>query len=158
MYAYCLNNPLMRIDIVGYASVTHMDANDHDNNEKGITAMGGGGGAGQIKVTITQYNTSGVGQKHHPISNKIANTASLNPNLRGVITRKIGVIKAFTLKDHQGYQDWHRDFDNQTIARLQKNSDATLDLFLNYMNDLYATDIAMSRFGPVAFSEYKYFD
>ena len=72
MYAYCLNNSVMRIDFGGFVSYTYMDADETDDEYEGLTAMGGGGGTGQIKVTITQYNTPGVGQKHHPISNRIA--------------------------------------------------------------------------------------
>ena len=157
MYAYCLNNSVMRIDFGGFVSYTYMDADETDDEYEGLTAMGGGGGTGQIKVTITQYNTSGVGQKHHPISNRIANAASQNINLRGIITRTIGTIKAFSLKDHQGYQDWHRSFDNDIVNWIYTHPTATLNDFLDYLNGIYASDVATSRFGPVAFSEYKYF-
>ena len=58
MYAYCLNNSVMRIDVGGYVSKKHMS--DDFMDDYGISAMGGriGGGFGSdIYYDSTAYGT-----------------------------------------------------------------------------------------------------
>ena len=99
----------------------------------------------------TQTNTSGVGQKHHPFSRKIVKAANNNPNLRGQVTRNSGTLKALTQDAHRGYQSWHRNFDNATVSWLNKHQSASLSEFTDFMNRLYGSNAATSRFGMVFF-------
>lgn len=104
-------------------------------------------------VCVNQNNPGATGQAHHPISRKIQRQASQNPNLKGLVTRKSwGTIKASSLKDHMGYQKWHRNFDKGVEVWLKNHKNASADDFLKFMNDLYGSPVAQSKFGSVTFS------
>lgn len=103
-------------------------------------------------VCATQNNPGATGQAHHPISRKIERAAQYNPNLKGQVTRDgWGTIRANTLKDHLGYQDWHRKLDKTIIDWLEKNPTGTLDKFTAFMNKQYADNEITRRFGSVLF-------
>ena len=103
-------------------------------------------------VCVRQYNPGATGQAHHPISRGIERVASKNTNLKGVVTRNSwGTIRASTIADHVGYQKWHRNFDKATISWLNHHTSATLDEFVGFMNNLYSSTVATSKFGIVTF-------
>ncbi len=103
-------------------------------------------------ICVTQNNPGAVGQAHHPISRRIEAIASENENLKGVVTRNSwGTIRAGTKADHIGYQKWHRNFDNATINWIKRNPNATANEFVDFMNRLYGSSVARSRFGIVSF-------
>ena len=104
-------------------------------------------------VCANQSNPGATGQAHHPISKQIENAASANPNLRGQVTRSgWGTIRAGSLLDHLGYQKWHRNFDDAVVSWINRHSTATLDEFVGFMDKLYSSTVATSRFGTVWFS------
>lgn len=103
-------------------------------------------------VCANQSNPEATGQAHHPISKRIENAASTNPNLRGQVTRSgWGTIRAGSLQDHLGYQKWHRNFDKATVRWLRNHPQASLSDFTKFMNDLYSSSVATSKFGEVVF-------
>ena len=65
MYAYCLNNSVMRIDFGGFVSYTYMDADETDDEYEGPTAMGGGGGNG-LKTGITSSYSQSIKMGRSP--------------------------------------------------------------------------------------------
>ena len=67
------------------------------------------------------------------------------------ISRKDGTIRAFTLSDHFGYQKWHRDLDKYICNWLENNKNASLEKFISFMNETYASDDLVKRFGKVVF-------
>ena len=102
-------------------------------------------------LCVKQVDTSGTGQVHHPFSRKIVNAASNNPNLDGIVTRQSGTLKALNKAAHQGYQTWHRNFDNAVVSWLGKNPTASVSQFTGFMNKLYSSSTAVARFGKVLF-------
>ena len=102
-------------------------------------------------VCIKQSNISGTGQAHHPFSRKIVEAAKQNPNLSDVVNRNAGTIRALNPAAHQGYQKWHRNFDNAVVSWLHKNPNATVSQFSDFMNKLYGSQAGLSRFGLVQF-------
>ena len=102
-------------------------------------------------LCVKQANTSGNGQVHHPFSKKIVDAANQNPNLKGVVTRESGTLRALNTSAHQGYQTWHRNFDKAVVSWLGKNQNATVTQFTGFMNKLYSSPQAISRFGRVLF-------
>ncbi len=55
------------------------------------------------------------------------------------------------LSDHFGYQKLHRDLDNTICNWLRVNDKASLNDFIKFMDDIYATDDLVKRFGKVVF-------
>lgn len=103
-------------------------------------------------VCATQNNPGATGQAHHPISRRIERAARNNPNLKGQVTRNgCGTVRANTLADHLGYQDWHRRLDETIIDWLENNPTGTLDKFTAFMNEQYANKEIYRRFGLVLF-------
>ncbi len=102
-------------------------------------------------LCIKQSNTSGTGQAHHPFSRKIVKAAKQNNNLKDVVNRNVGTIRALNPSAHKGYQKWHRNFDNAVVSWLQKNPNATASQFTGFMNKLYSSQAGFSRFGSVQF-------
>lgn len=103
-------------------------------------------------VCTTQNNPGATGQAHHPISRKIERAARRNPNLQGQVTRDgWGTVQATGLKDHLGYQRWHRDLDAEIINWIEGNKTAGLSDFIKFMNKKYAADGMRARFGSVLF-------
>ena len=104
-------------------------------------------------ICTTQNNPGATGQAHHPISRGIEKAAKLHEKLKNLVTRKgWGTVRASLLKDHCGYQDWHRDLDKEIMDWILSHADATLDDFIKYMNELYADPDMVRRFGEVIFS------
>lgn len=103
-------------------------------------------------VCTTQNNPDATGQAHHPISRKIERAARSNPNLQGQVTRDgWGTIQAKGLKDHLGYQGWHRELDGKIIDWIGKHNTATLGEFIGFMNEQYAKETIKAKFGVVLF-------
>ena len=102
---------------------------------------------------LSKITPGAVGQKHHPISRVIEDIASNNPNLKGYVSRNgWGTIQAGTRMDHIGYQKWHRNFDRGVTTWLKNHPNASVDDFVEFMNKLYGSSVASSKFGYVSFS------
>jgi len=52
---------------------------------------------------------------------------------------------------HNGYQSWHREYDNNLTNWLNMNPNATPKQFLQKLNSIYKTRDMVQRFGPVKF-------
>jgi hypothetical protein len=50
---------------------------------------------------------------------------------------------------HIGYQQWHRQYDNEVKRWLERNPNATQEGFLQFLIDMYSTDEMRQQF-PVA--------
>ncbi len=85
------------------------------------------------------------------VSRKIVKAAKQNNNLKDVVNRNVGTIRALNPSAHKGYQKWHRNFDNAVVSWLQKNPNATASQFTGFMNKLYSSQAGFSRFGSVQF-------
>ncbi|WP_242652500.1 RHS repeat-associated core domain-containing protein [Desulfofarcimen acetoxidans] len=152
LYAYCGNNPVNYVD---------PDGNTIDDIKSGLRNAGnavyneartwadawldcpftGGavftGGIGIIKGI--KGAGKATGQMHHILSNKTMKALNEHPTLKGVFKREDAAFKyrAQNADAHKGYQQWHRDVDNETVKWLQDNPAATSGQFKQFLNDLY---------------------
>ncbi len=104
-------------------------------------------------ITVEQNNPNATGQEHHPISNKIERAAQSTENLNDLSRLDTGTITASTLDDHKGYQKWHREIDDAVVSWIESNPSASVDDFVEQMNNLYGTDEMVARFENVIFKK-----
>jgi hypothetical protein len=60
-------------------------------------------------------------------------------------------VQAVNKEAHNGYQTWHRAYDDGLVAWINKNQHATPNQFLEELNRIYGTDDMVKRFGEVKF-------
>ena len=78
-----------------------------------------------------------TGQLHHIFSNKVMDALDSHNTLKGIFGRNDFLVQAKDAASHNGYQTWHRTYDDKIVEWLTANKDATPEKFLNYMLDLY---------------------
>lgn len=78
-----------------------------------------------------------AGQFHHIFSNKISNALNEHRTLSGVFNRDNFIVQGLDAASHNGYQTWHRAYDQEVVNWLSDNPRATPEQFLTYMRDLY---------------------
>jgi hypothetical protein len=86
------------------------------------------------------------GQKHHVLSNKIMTALNDHKTLSGVFQRNDIIVNGLDATSHQGYQTWHRMYDDEIVRWLSEHGEATSDEFLAYLVDMYSTDEMKRRF------------
>ncbi|HEX8703734.1 MAG TPA: hypothetical protein VF815_33160 [Myxococcaceae bacterium] len=89
-----------------------------------------------------------TGQLHHPISKRIARKLEDHATLRGHYTERDPrfVTRAASKESHNGYQQWHRDLDDEVIAWLESYRKATPEQFEAYLRQLYRRPDLRARF------------
>ncbi|HLM45617.1 MAG TPA: Wall-associated protein precursor, partial [Myxococcaceae bacterium] len=88
------------------------------------------------------------GQLHHIISRPIAEALEEHRVLRGHYKPRDRrfVSRAVDEKAHCGYQDWHRDVDDEVIAWLKRYRDATPKQFEAFLREIYRRPEVLERF------------
>lgn len=88
------------------------------------------------------------GQKHHPISKPIAEELANHPTLRGHYTARDPrfVTRAVDQASHNGYQQWHREVDEEVIVWLRTYRKATPEEFEAFLRQLYNRPAMRARF------------
>ncbi len=104
-----------------------------------MSAMGPGGGPAA---------SSAGGQLHHPISKRIARELEEHPSLAGHYTARDPrfVTRAADKNSHNGYQQWHRDVEDEIIAWVKKYDDITPAQFEAYLREVYNRPAMRARF------------
>ena len=98
------------------------------------------------KCTVVQ-KTIGTGQRHHLLSRR-AMRALEKTNLKGKFMRNDLIAIAKDEFAHRGYQRWHRNFDRAIESWIRKQgNDITSNGFVDFMNRLYSSNVAKSKFG-----------
>ena len=87
-----------------------------------------------------------AGQLHHIFSNKISNALNEHRTLSGVLNRDDFKVQGLDAASHNGYQAWHRAYDQEVVNWLYDNPRATPEQFLSYMRDLYQRTEMDKRF------------
>jgi hypothetical protein len=89
-----------------------------------------------------------TGQLHHPISKRIAQVLKDHPTLRGHYTERDPrfVTRAANKESHNGYQQWHRDLDDEVIRWLARYRNATPEQFEAYLRHRYSQPDLRARF------------
>jgi hypothetical protein len=89
-----------------------------------------------------------TGQKHHIISRPIAKELERHPTLRGLYKPRDErfVTRAKDKESHCGYQQWHRDVDQEVIRWLQKETTATTKQFEKFLREIYNRPEMRKRF------------
>jgi RHS repeat-associated protein len=77
------------------------------------------------------------GQWHHILSNKIFNTLQDHKTLKNIFERADFLVQARDLASHNGYQKWHRDYDDRVVDWLVNNKKATPEAFLEFLRSIY---------------------
>ncbi|HMY15471.1 MAG TPA: hypothetical protein PKA58_04035 [Polyangium sp.] len=87
-----------------------------------------------------------TGQVHHAISKKIHVELEKYPNLKGVYKYRDNrfVTQAIDKAAHNGYDKWHRAYEEQVKDWLRVHHTATPAEFEAYLFDLYKTDNALN--------------
>ena len=57
--------------------------------------------------------------------------------LKGVFERNDLLVQALDKASHNGYQTWHREFDDKVVRWLKENDQATIEEFLSFLQGLY---------------------
>ncbi len=106
-----------------------------------VAVVAQGTGAGQAPVGLS-------GQEHHVISRRIAQELDKYPSLRGRYTARDPrfVARAADKPSHNGYQQWHRDVDNEVIQWLIQHSKATPAEFEAFLRQIYSRPEMRARF------------
>jgi hypothetical protein len=88
------------------------------------------------------------GQNHHIISRPIAKVLARHKKLGGLFKPrdKRFVTRAKDEESHCGYQEWHRDVDQEVIAWLNKHPEATPEQFLKFLREIYSRPKMVERF------------
>jgi hypothetical protein len=87
-----------------------------------------------------------AGQLHHIFSNKIMEAIYKNETLSKFFSRDNMLVQAFDKVSHNGYQDWHRVYDQTVVDWIKKNPEASAKDFLEMMQDLYKESDMEKRF------------
>ena len=88
------------------------------------------------------------GQIHHIISRPIARALARHRTLRGLYEPRDERFKA-RAKDkesHCGYQQWHRDVDDEVVRWLEENGTATPEQFMRKLREIYSRKEMLERF------------
>ncbi len=88
------------------------------------------------------------GQWHHIISKLIFTQLEKHPNLGGKYKARDPhfVSRSVDEQSHCGYQSWHRSVDQEVIAWLKDNREATQKQFEAYLRDIYKRPEMRVRF------------
>ena len=88
------------------------------------------------------------GQEHHIISRTIAKALSKHATLKGLYTPRDPrfVAKAKDEPAHCGYQKWHRDVDDEVVAWLNRQRNATPQEFMDKLREIYSRPDMRARF------------
>jgi hypothetical protein len=88
------------------------------------------------------------GQEHHPISRRIAKKLEEHPTLKGLFKPRDPrfVARAKDEQSHCGYQEWHRNVDDEVINWLNRYSKATPKEFMDKLRDIYSRPEMRERF------------
>jgi hypothetical protein len=88
------------------------------------------------------------GQLHHIISKLIAKALEDHATLRGHYKARDRrfVTRAVDEQAHCGYQQWHRDVDNEVIRWLEDNHKATPKQFEAFLREIYSRPAMRTRF------------
>ncbi|HZH13309.1 MAG TPA: Wall-associated protein precursor [Archangium sp.] len=89
-----------------------------------------------------------TGQKHHIISRPIAGELERHRTLRGLYKPRDErfVTRAKDKESHCGYQQWHRDVDQEVIRWLQRETRATPKQFEEFLREIYNRPELLKRF------------
>lgn len=88
------------------------------------------------------------GQEHHLISRRIANQLKEHPTLKGLYKPRDPRFKtrAKDEQSHCGYQEWHRNVDDEVIDWLDKTPNATPRDFMDKLREIYSRPEMLARF------------
>ncbi|XXF77947.1 Wall-associated protein precursor [Myxococcaceae bacterium GXIMD 01537] len=88
------------------------------------------------------------GQRHHVISRPIAQELERHATLRGLYKPRDSrfVTQARDEEAHCGYQQWHRDVDQEVIRWLRERRDATPEQFVRFLREIYGRPAMKARF------------
>ncbi|HYO69744.1 MAG TPA: Wall-associated protein precursor [Archangium sp.] len=89
-----------------------------------------------------------TGQEHHVISRRIARELDKHRVLRGAYKARDPrfVAQAKDEESHCGYQQWHRDVDDEVTEWLQTNKTATSKTFEDFLREIYSRPEMLARF------------
>jgi RHS repeat-associated protein len=94
-------------------------------------------------------------QLHHGISKSIYEALEKHKNLKGLYKARDSrfVTKAKDYASHHGYQQWHRELDDEVVEWLEgPGKDATPEQFVQYLRGRYSQPDLVERF-PDGFDE-----
>jgi hypothetical protein len=91
---------------------------------------------------------SATGQIHHAVSTPIWRALQEHRILHGryVARDPRFVTRAANDAAHRGYQQWHRDIDDEVIRWLRQHADATADEFAHFLRGIYNRPELRQRF------------
>jgi len=89
-----------------------------------------------------------TGQLHPAISTKVHKALEDHPTLSGAYRRRDPrlVTRGADKQAHYGYQRWHRELDDEVVAWLKRNRDATVEQFEAWLRWRYSQDDLRKRF------------
>ena len=100
------------------------------------------------RLTAGSAKPQPTGQLHHPISKRIARALETHATLRGRYGERDPrfVTRAADKESHSGYQQWHRDLDDEVIEWLATYRTATPAQFEAYLRHRYTQPDLRARF------------
>jgi RHS repeat-associated protein len=87
-----------------------------------------------------------TGQIHHVFSQKIMTELNKHDTLKGVFERNDLLVQALDKASHNGYQTWHREYDDQVVEWLKEHDQATIEEFLSFLQGLYSQTDLQQKF------------
>ena len=87
-------------------------------------------------------------QIHHAISSIVHEALEKHKNLKGKYKYRDSRFEAMakTPVDHQGWEKWHRDLDNEVAAWIRRTEDATEKTFEAWLRGRYAKEDLVTKF------------
>jgi RHS repeat-associated protein len=105
---------------------------------------------GPIRRGIGRIVSGLTGQNHHAISMTIWRALDQHPGTSGHFVPRDGrfVTQAADLASHNGYDTWHRTYDNNVAQSILAQAELTPEQFTQYLRELYKTDPELCRRFP----------
>jgi RHS repeat-associated protein len=106
------------------------------------------GARSAVKVAEKMVAKKLAGQWHHLLSKKILKEMLKNPKLSealGPEARKLVTQGADEIA-HQGYQQWHRLYDDAIVQWLRRNTDASVEMLIGKLKEVYSSPEMLQKF------------
>jgi hypothetical protein len=104
-------------------------------------------GADILHLIFKVDDTVGAtGQWHHVLPKKVMRALGDHQTLHGVFERNDFLVRGFYKASHNGYDAWHRAYDDEIVEWLQANPLATDKQFLEYLLGIYSRPEVLEKF------------
>jgi len=106
------------------------------------------GGLDDFVGIEARVGPTATGQLHHAVSAKVHQQLEQGKNLKGLYRYRDPRLatRAKDAMSHCGYEDWHRNLDDEVVGWISRHADATQNDFEAYLRNRYRQPDLLGRF------------